>query len=141
MDSLPVTAVTTSRAPKGRGPFPQAVRYGGLLYVSGQGPLDPATSEPNTGSFEHEARLTLSNLAAIAEAGGCTLGDALKLTVYLADIANVPAFNVIYREYFGNHVPARTLVQVGLRGIQVEIDGVFACPAPDGEGGAGATLH
>ncbi len=129
MDSLILDTVHTSKAPSGRGPFPQAVRCGDLLFVSGTGPLDPGRNEPDVGSFEHEAHLTLQNLSAVAEAAGCGLRDAVKLTIYLADVANVPAFNEVYRLYFTERLPARTLVQVGLRGIQVEIDGIFACPS------------
>jgi 2-iminobutanoate/2-iminopropanoate deaminase len=120
-------SVYTPEAPKGRGPFPQGVRYGDMLFVSGTGPLDPQRNEPDVGSFEHEVELTLRNLAKIAGAAGCRLADAVKLTVYLADLANVPEFNAIYGRFFRTHLPARTLVQVGLRGIQVEIDGIFAC--------------
>lgn len=118
--------ISTSNAPKGRGPFPQAIRYGDLLFISGQGPLDPVTSEPRLGEFEFEVRLTLDNLKAIVEAAGGTLSDALNLKIYLTDINNVPAFNVIYADYFPGARPARTLVGVVLRGIQVEVDGIFA---------------
>ncbi len=139
MGSLQIDTVHSSKAPVGRGPFPQAVRYGGLLFVSGQGPLDPQRNEPDVGSFEHEVRVTLDNLAAVVEAAGCGLADALKLTIYLANVANVPSFNELYREYFPDRRPARTLVEVGLRGIQVEVDGIFACPPAatlNGSGGA-----
>lgn len=125
--------VFSPSAPTGRGPFPQAVRFGGQLFVSGQGPLDPVRNEPDTGSFAHEVHLTLRNLAKIAAAAGCALGDAVKLTIYLSDISKVPEFNEIYRQYFDEPRPARTLIQVGLRGIQVEIDGIFACPSETAE--------
>jgi 2-iminobutanoate/2-iminopropanoate deaminase len=115
----------TENAPKGRGPFPQAVRYGDLLFVSGQGPLNPESSEPETGSFESETRRTLDNLKAIVEGSGGSLSDALQIRVYLTDLANIPLFNQIYREYFSEQYAARTLIQAGLRGIQVEIDGIF----------------
>jgi 2-iminobutanoate/2-iminopropanoate deaminase len=127
MGSPLLESIFTPEAPSGRGPFPQAVRFGDLLFVSGTGPLDPVRNEPDIGSFEHEVKLTMRNLAKIAEAAGCSLDDAVKITVYLADLANVPAFNEIYRGQFHTHLPARTLVQAGLRGIQVEIDALFAC--------------
>lgn len=114
-------------APKGRGPFPQALRYGGLLFVSGQGPLDPVRNEPIRGSFEEEVEQTLANLRAVVQGAGCDLSDALKLTIYLADLANIPRFNEIYARHFPEPRPARTLVQAGLRGIQVEVDAVFGC--------------
>ena len=119
--------IFSKEAPKGRGPFPQAVRFGNQIFVSGQGPLDPVRNEPDTGSFEHEVRLTIQNLQRIVKAANSDLSDALKLTVYLSDIENVPKFNKIYSQYFREPLPARTLVQAGLRGIQVEIDGIFAC--------------
>ncbi len=118
--------ITTRKAPKGRGPFPQAIRYGDLLFISGQGPLDPETSEPRTGEFESEVRLTLDNVRAIVESAGGTLADALNLKIYLTDLNNIPVFNTIYAEYFPDERPARTLVGVVLRGIQVEVDGIFA---------------
>ncbi|MGD8603896.1 MAG: Rid family hydrolase [Anaerolineales bacterium] len=123
-----IVPISTPNAPKGRGPFPQAVAYGGLLFISGQGPLDPETSVPRTGSFEEEARLTLNNVKAIVEAAGGKLSDALNLKIYLIDVSRVPEFNAIYAEYFPDARPARTLIEVRLRGIQVEIDGVFAIP-------------
>lgn len=121
--------VFTHAAPRGRGPFPQAVRFGELLFVSGQGPLDAVRNEPDTGTFEHETHKTLGNLRAIVEGAGSDLSRALKLTIYLTDLANIPKFNEIYAQYFPEPRPARTLVQTGLRGIQVEVDGIFACPA------------
>ncbi len=120
--------VHSPEAPKGRGPFPQAVKLGNLLMVSGQGPLDPVRNEPDTGSFEHEVELTLRNIRSIVRAAGADFKDALKLTVYLADLGNVPKFNEIYAKHFPEPRPARTLVEVGLRGIQVEIDGFFRVP-------------
>jgi 2-iminobutanoate/2-iminopropanoate deaminase len=122
-------SVSAEAAPRGRGPFPQAMRFGDLLFVSGTGPLDPLRNEPDVGSFEHEVELTMRNLATIAEAGGSSMDDAVKITVYLTDLANVPAFNELYRRHFREHLPARTLVQAGLRGIQVEVDAIFACPS------------
>ena len=119
--------VHSDEAPKGRGPFPQALRYGNLLFVSGQGPLDPERSAPIDGSFEDEVEQTLANLRAVVKGAGCDLSDALKLTIYLADLANIPRFNEIYARHFPEPRPARTLVQAGLRGIQVEIDAMFAC--------------
>lgn len=114
-------------APKGRGPFPQAIQFGNQLFISGQGPLDPISSTPVTGSFESEAHLTIQNIKKIVGAVNGDLNDALKLTVYLTDLANIPKFNEIYVQYFSEPYPARTLVQVGLRGIQIEIDAVFIC--------------
>lgn len=125
--SLDKKTVFAPDAPKGRGPFPQAVQYNNQLFVSGQGPLDPITNTPVTGTFESEVHLTIQNIKKIAAAANCELTDALKLTVYLTDLSNIPKFNEIYIQYFSEPYPARTLVQAGLRGIQVEIDATFIC--------------
>ena len=125
--SLEKKVISSPEAPKGRGPFPQAVQFGNQLFISGQGPLDPISSTPVTGTFESEAHLTIQNIKKIVAAANGDLNDALKLTVYLTDLANIPKFNEIYVQYFSEPYPARTLVQVGLRGIQIEIDAVFIC--------------
>ena len=95
--------------------------------MSGQGPLEPETNAPIEGSFGDEVERTLANLREVARGAGCDLSDALKLTIYLTDLANIPRFNDIYARHFPEPRPARTLVQAGLRGIQVEIDAIFGC--------------
>lgn len=125
--SLEKKVIFSPGAPKGRGPFPQAIKCNNQLFISGQGPLDPATSVPVTGTFESEVHLTMQNISRIAAAANVDLSDALKLTVYLTDLENIPKFNEVYIQYFSEPYPARTLVQVGLRGIQVEIDAIFIC--------------
>jgi len=114
--------ILTSRAPKGRGPFPQALRVGQFVFVSGQGPLDPATNAPILGTFSEQVHRTFDNLEAVLAAANLNLSDLAKVTVYLSDLENVPAFNVIYEKRVPSPFPARTLVQAGLRGIDVEID-------------------
>ncbi len=123
--SLEKKCLFTSQAPKGRGPFSQAIQFNNLLFLSGQGPLDPTTNSPATGTFESEVHLTIQNIRRIVAAANGDLKDALKLTIYLTDLGNVPKFNEIYSQYFSEPYPARTLVEVGLRGIQVEIDAIF----------------
>jgi 2-iminobutanoate/2-iminopropanoate deaminase len=123
--------ISSPNAPKGRGPFPQAIQYNNQLFISGQGPLDPITSTPVTGTFESEVHLTIQNISKIVAGANLELKDALKLTIYLTDLTNIPKFNEIYTQYFSEPYPARTLVQAGLRGIQVEIDGIFACRGGD----------
>lgn len=116
--------VATKNAPKGRGPFPQALKVGPFVFLSGWGPLDKETNAPINGDFKQQVRKTLDNISAVAEASGLSIDKAVKITVYLTDLANIPCFNEIYEEYFPdeNQRPARTLVQAGLRGIDVEID-------------------
>ncbi|MGE5629710.1 MAG: RidA family protein [Caulobacteraceae bacterium] len=116
--------VVTQNAPKGRGPFPQALKVGPFVFLSGWGPLDKETNAPIKGDFKQQVRKTFDNISAVAEASGLSIKKAVKITVYLADLTNIPCFNEIYEEYFPdeNQRPARTLVQAGLRGIDVEID-------------------
>ena len=125
--SLEKKVIFSPEAPKGRGPFPQAIKYNNQLFISGQGPLDPISSVPVIGTFESEVHLTIQNIKKIVAAVNGDLNDALKLTVYLTDLTNIHKFNEIYTQYFSEPYPARTLVQAGLRGIQIEIDAIFIC--------------
>lgn len=116
------SVVVTEKAPKGRGPFSQALGVGQFVFVSGQGPLDPATNVPITGTFSQQVDRTFDNLEAILAAAGTGLSDLAKVTVYLSDLERVPEFNAIYESRVPAPFPARTLVQAGLRGIDVELD-------------------
>jgi 2-iminobutanoate/2-iminopropanoate deaminase len=99
---------------------------GRLLYISGQGPVDPETGEFVVESFEQQARLTLENLRAVAEAAGGTLAGAVKINAFLKDMTDFPAFNEIYREYFPEPRPARTTIPAALDGFALEVDAVIA---------------
>ncbi|MFB3925717.1 MAG: RidA family protein [Syntrophales bacterium] len=103
--------VSTLKAPKAIGPYAQAVRYGDLLFVSGMIAIDPKTGELKTGDFEAEVTLVLENVKAVVEAGGMTLRNVLKATVFLKDLGNFGTFNEIYGRYFGDVLPARETVQ------------------------------
>jgi 2-iminobutanoate/2-iminopropanoate deaminase len=129
--------VNASGAPVAVGPYSHAVLYelemggppGGLLFCSGQIPLDPVTGELVGESAAEQARRCLENLQAVCEAAGTTLGRALKLTVYMTDLGEFAAVNEVYGSFFaGTDPPARVAVQVsGLpKGAQVEIDAVVA---------------
>jgi 2-iminobutanoate/2-iminopropanoate deaminase len=120
--------VSTPLAPAGRGPFPQAVAVGPMLFVSGQGPLSPETNQPISGGFEAQVERTFANVEAILRAAGLGLEHVAKVTVYLTDIGKVPDFNRVYERLMPAPLPARTLVQVGLRGIDVEIDVIAVHP-------------
>lgn len=120
--------ILTSKAPRGRGPFPQALRAGQFVFVSGQGPLDPATNAPILGTFSEQVHRTLDNVEAVLAAADLNLSNLVKVTVYLSDLENIPAFNVIYEARVPSPFPARTLVQAGLRGIDVEIDVIAIDP-------------
>jgi len=117
-------AIRTDGAPGAIGPYSQAVVSGGVLYCSGQIALDPATGSMVEGEFEAEARQVLANLAAVAEAAGMTLADAVKLTVYVVDLADFPKLNEIFASVLVEPYPARATVEVSAlpRGARVEID-------------------
>jgi 2-iminobutanoate/2-iminopropanoate deaminase len=107
-----------------------AVRAGGLLFCSGQIPLDPKTGEIVSAGPADQAGRCLENLAAVCEAAGATLGDAVRLTVYLTDMSSFAAVNEVYGSFFENDPPARVAIGVAAlpRGAQVEIDAVVALP-------------
>lgn len=117
-------------APAAIGPYSQAVAVDGLLFTSGQIPLDPATGEFVPGGFEEQARQVLKNLAAVLAAGGCTFQDVVKSTVFLVDFADFPVLNRLYGEALGDHRPVRSTVQVVAlpKGALVEIDLIARIP-------------
>jgi 2-iminobutanoate/2-iminopropanoate deaminase len=123
--------IRTEEAPAAIGPYSQAIESGGLLWVSGQIPLDPATGQMVAGGIEEQTRRALTNLRAVVEAGGSSLEQALRVTVYLADMGDFGAFNAIYAEYFPSEPPARVCFEASAlpKGAQVEVDAVVAVQA------------
>jgi len=99
-------------APKAIGPYSQAVKAGNVIYTSGQVSLDPKTGQLVTGDFAAQARRVFDNLAAVLRAGGADFRNVAKANVYLVNLADFDTLNAIYAEYFGDHKPARTTVQV-----------------------------
>jgi 2-iminobutanoate/2-iminopropanoate deaminase len=122
--------ITAPSAPAAAGPYVHAVAAKGLLFCSGQIPLDPATGELVGDTPGEQARRCLENLAAVCAAAGVTLDDAVKLTVYLVDIGASKEVNDVYASFFENGPPARVSIAVVAlpRGAQVEIDAVVALP-------------
>jgi 2-iminobutanoate/2-iminopropanoate deaminase len=121
--------VSAPGAPPAIGPYSHAVRAGGLLFCSGQIPLDPATGELVGTSVSQQARRCLENLQAVCEAAGASLARAVRLTVYMTDLSEFAEVNEVYGSFFaGDDPPARVAVQVsGLpRAAQVEIDAIVA---------------
>jgi reactive intermediate/imine deaminase len=118
--------ISTQDAPAAIGPYSQAVRAGGLLFLSGQIPLDPATGQIVPGDVAEQAERVLKNLQAILAAGGCALGDVVRTTIYLVDLAHFAAVNEVYARFFSPPYPARVSVQVSAlpRGSLVEIDAI-----------------
>jgi reactive intermediate/imine deaminase len=119
--------IHTSRAPAAIGPYSQAIRAGDTIYLSGQIPLDPKTMELVKGDVRAQARQVFENLAAVAEAAGGSLENAVRLTIYLTDLANFPVVNEVMAEYCKKPYPARATIGVAQlpRGAAVEIDGVL----------------
>jgi 2-iminobutanoate/2-iminopropanoate deaminase len=119
------TIVSTPHAPAAIGPYSQAVRAGGLLFCSGQIPLDPATGEMITGDVEAQTTQVMKNLEAVLKAGGSGLEKVVKTTIFLTDLGDFARVNKIYGSYFeGIAPPARATVQVSAlpRGAKVEIE-------------------
>jgi reactive intermediate/imine deaminase len=121
-------SIHTDLAPKAIGTYSQAVRAGDTVYLSGQIPLDPATGTLVSGEIEVEIRRAFDNLKAVAEAAGGTLGHAVKLTVFLTDMANFPKVNEVMATYFKAPYPARAAVGVASlpRGARVEIECILS---------------
>lgn len=119
-------AVSTSSAPSAVGPYSQAIATDDLVFCSGQVGLDPATGELVSGGVEAETERALKNLAAVLDAGGCSLGDVVKTTCFLADIADFASFNAIYGRFFPDPPPARSTFQVAAlpKGARVEVEAV-----------------
>jgi 2-iminobutanoate/2-iminopropanoate deaminase len=104
--------IATDKAPAAVGPYSQAVRAGGFLYVSGQLGLVPGTGRFAGEDFEAQARQALANLGAILVEGGCVIPDIVSVDVFVTDLANFKLFNAIYDEFMAGHRPARAAVQV-----------------------------
>jgi 2-iminobutanoate/2-iminopropanoate deaminase len=113
--------IQTDAAPPPAGPYSQALVAGPFIFVSGQGPFDPATGTQPEG-VEAQTHQVLKNLRTILEAAGASMSDVVKSTVHLANLDDFAAFNAIYQQYFTEPYPTRTTVGSTLRDIQVEID-------------------
>ena len=120
-------AIHTEQAPKAIGTYSQAVRAGDTVYLSGQIPFDPATNELITGNIEAEIRRVFENLKAVAEAAGGSLAQAVKVNIYLTDLAHFAKVNEIMATYFPQPYPARAAVGVAAlpRGARVEAECVL----------------
>jgi 2-iminobutanoate/2-iminopropanoate deaminase len=120
--------VSTSSAPTPIGPYSQGVIAGGLLFVSGQIAIDPATNKLLSGDIEAQTEQVMKNLIAILKAAKMGPDNVVKTTVYLADLADFPKMNEVYARFLGNNPPARSTIQAaGLpRSVKVEIDVIAA---------------
>jgi 2-iminobutanoate/2-iminopropanoate deaminase len=120
--------VDADGAPAAIGPYSHGVLAGGLLYCSGQTPLDPATGELVGGGAGDQARRCLENLAAVCAAAGTELSRAVRMTIYMTDLAGFAEVNQVYAEFVGDPPPARVTIGVAAlpKGAGVEIDAIVA---------------
>jgi len=118
--------ISTSTAPTPGGPYSQAIEVEGILYCSGQIPVDPETGQMVEGGIVEQATRVFKNLSNVLSAGGSSMNYILKTTVYLADLDDFKAMNEVFEKAFANHKPARSTIQVaGLPlGALIEIDAV-----------------
>lgn len=125
---MKIEFVETSNAPKPGGHYSQAVIHNGLIYISGQLPIDPVTGEKKLGSIEEQTEQVLANIRAIVEAAGSDLNHVLRMTVYVSDIELWGKVNEIYARTFGEHRPARAVVPVKdlHYGFKIEIEAIAA---------------
>ena len=118
--------ISTDHAPAAIGPYSQAIRYGNLLFVSGQIALDPETGELVEGDIEVQTKKVLENLKAIIEAAGMTLQNVLKCSCFLKDMEDFVKFNAVYNSYLAESLPARETVEVARlpKDVRVEVSAI-----------------
>ena len=117
-------AIVTDKGAKPVGPYSQAIALGDLIFVSGQGPINPGTGSLELGDVRAETKRVFENIKAILTAAGSSLDQVMKCNVYLRDINDFAAMNEVYKTYFSQPFPARTTIQAGALpgGIAVEIE-------------------
>jgi 2-iminobutanoate/2-iminopropanoate deaminase len=120
--------ISTKHAPGAIGPYSQAIRAGGFVFLSGQIPLDPATGQVNQGDIAAQTEQVMKNLGAVLEAAGCSFDSVVRTTIFLTNLADFQVVNETYGKYFKEAPPARATVQVAAlpRGVNVEIDAIAA---------------
>ena len=124
-------AVSTTQAPAAIGPYSQAVEANGLVFLSGQIPLDPATGALVSGDIARQTEQVMANLEAVLRQAGCGFDDAVRSTIYLTDLGDFATVNEVYGRRFTQVPPARATVQVAAlpKGARVEIDLIAVRPA------------
>ncbi|MBU5311227.1 RidA family protein [Tissierella carlieri] len=118
--------LSTEKAPSAVGPYSQGVKSENIIYSSGQLPIDPETGELSKGDIQKETRLCLENVKAVLEAGHANIENIVKVTVFVTDMNDFSEINEVYAEFFGDHKPARSLVQVAAlpKGADIEIEAI-----------------
>ena len=124
---MPRQPVHTDRAPAAIGPYSQAVQRGGMVFLSGQIPLDPSTGLLVEGDIEAQARRAFDNLRAVCEAAGGSLDDVVRLGLYLTDLGQFAIVNQVMADYFAAPFPARSTIGVASlpRGAEFEVDAIL----------------
>jgi 2-iminobutanoate/2-iminopropanoate deaminase len=122
--------ICSENAPKAIGPYSQAVRINGMLFMSGQIPLDPSTMQLVEGTIQMQTERVLENLKAVLAAAGLSLEHVVKTSVFLKNLSEFPQMNEVYARYFPTNPPARSTVEVAKlpRDVQVEIDAIAVYP-------------
>lgn len=120
--------IQTTNAPAAIGPYSQGVKQGGLVFVSGQIPIDPATGELIEGDIKQQTRQVLANVAAVLQAASTTMDRVLKATLFITNMDDFPLINEVYAEFFQSDPPARACVEVSRlpKDVQVEMEAVAA---------------
>lgn len=118
--------LATEKAASAVGPYSQGVEGNNMIFTSGQIPVDMETGEVSTGDIQRETRLCLDSVKAVLAAGNATLDNVIKVTVFVTDIGDFSAINEVYAEYFTDHKPARSLVEVSKlpKGANIEIEAI-----------------
>ena len=118
--------IATTNAPAAIGPYSQAIEYNGMVYASGQIPVNPATGEVESDNIEGQADQSLKNVGAILKEAGLDYSNVIKTTCFLADIADFAKFNEVYSRYFKEEAPARSCVAVKdlPKGVLCEIEAI-----------------
>lgn len=118
--------LSTDKAPAAVGPYSQGVKAGNIIFTSGQLPMDIQTGELVIGDIKRATKLALENIKAVVEAGDATIEHIVKVNVYVKDMNNFDTINGVYEEFFGDHKPARSLVEAARlpKDIDIEIEAI-----------------
>ena len=119
--------ISTNKSPSAIGAYSQAVEKNGILYTSGQIPIDPSTGKLIAGDFSKQVQIVLRNLRTIIEEGGFTVDTIVKTTVFLKDLENFKTVNEIYKDFFKNDFPARSAVEVSRLPLNADIEIEAVC--------------
>ena len=123
---MSLKVLATKKAPSAVGPYSQGIEGNNMIFTSGQIPVDLETGEICTGDIQKETKMCLESLKAVLAEGGATLENVVKVTVFVTDIGDFSTINEVYAEYFTDHKPARSLVEVSKlpKGVNIEIEAI-----------------